>query len=91
MPREVTYTVGAVIETGVYEYDKAYVVMPIQDAQQLLLMGDQVGMIQIQTDNPDKVAADPRTAAAAVRGGRVITDWRQMNSALFRRWIWNAW
>src|SRR3954451_15457090 len=55
VPREVTYTVGAVIETGVYEYDKAYVVMPIQDAQQLLLMGDQVGMIQIQTNNPDKV------------------------------------
>ncbi len=23
VPREVTYTVGAVIETGVYEYDKA--------------------------------------------------------------------
>src|SRR5213082_3044136 len=55
VPREVTYTVGAVVETGVYEYDKAYVVMPIQDAQQLLLMGDQVGMIEIQTNNPDKV------------------------------------
>ena len=29
--------------------------MPMQDAQQLLLMGDQVGMIEIQTSNPDKV------------------------------------
>ena len=55
VPREVTYTVGAVFEIGVYDYDKAFVIMPMQDAQQLLLMGDQVGMIEIQTSNPDKV------------------------------------
>ena len=83
VPREVTYTVGAVIETGVYEYDKAYVVMPIQDAQHLLLMGDQVGMIQIQTDNPDKVQQILAPLQRLMQGRAVITDWRQMNSALF--------
>ena len=83
VPREVTYTVGAVIETGVYEYDKAYVVMPIQDAQQLLLMGDQVGMIQIQTNNPDKVQEILAPLQRLVQGRAIITDWRQMNSALF--------
>src|SRR5256714_5157596 len=46
VPREVTYTVGAVFEIGVYDLDKAYVVMPMQDAQQLLLMSHQVGMIE---------------------------------------------
>src|SRR6476469_6560392 len=55
VPREVTYTVGAVFEVGVYDCDKAFVVLPIQDAQELLLMGDQVGMVEIQTTNPDKV------------------------------------
>ncbi|MFX7824716.1 hypothetical protein ABTK20_20195, partial [Acinetobacter baumannii] len=44
VPRVVSYTVGAIFEIGVYDYDKAYVVMPIEDAQQLLLMGDKVGM-----------------------------------------------
>jgi lipoprotein-releasing system permease protein len=83
VPREVTYTVGAVIETGVYEYDKAYVVMPIEDAQQLLLMGDQVGMIQIQTNNPDKVQQILAPLQRLVQGRAIITDWRQMNSALF--------
>src|SRR5207253_1670091 len=43
VPREITYTVAAVFEVGVYDYDKAYIIMPMQDAQQLLLMGDQVG------------------------------------------------
>src|SRR3954449_6035730 len=55
VPREVTYTVGAVFEIGVYDYDKAFVLLPIQDAQELLLMGDKVQMIEIQTKDPDKV------------------------------------
>lgn len=84
VPREVTYTVGAIFEIGVYDYDKAYVIMPIQDAQQLLLMGDQVGMIEIQTSNPDKVQQILAPLQKVVQGKGVITDWRQMNSALFQ-------
>ena len=55
VPREVTYTVGAIFEVGIYDYDKQFVILPMQDAQELLLMGDQVGMIEIQTSNPDRV------------------------------------
>ena len=50
VPRIVSYTVGAVFEVGVYDYDKAFVVMPMEDAQQLLMLGDEVGMVEIQTD-----------------------------------------
>jgi lipoprotein-releasing system permease protein len=84
VPREVTYTVGAIFEIGVYDYDKAFVVLPMQDAQELLLMGNQVGMVEIQTINPDKVEQiiAPLRKLAQGRGG--ITDWRQMNSALFQ-------
>jgi lipoprotein-releasing system permease protein len=83
VPREVTYTVGAVFEIGVYDYDKAFVILPMQDAQQLLLLGDQVGMIEIQTNNPDKVQEILAPLRKMVQGKGVITDWRQMNSALF--------
>jgi lipoprotein-releasing system permease protein len=84
VPREVTYTVGAVFEIGVYDYDKAFVILPMQDAQQLLLMGDRVGMIEIQTSNPDKVQEILAPLRKLVQGKAVITDWRQMNSALFQ-------
>jgi len=77
VPREVTYTVGAIFEIGVYDYDKAFVILPMQDAQQLLLMGDQVGMIEIQTSNPDKVqeilapsASSSRARASSATGAR---------------------
>ncbi len=84
VPREVTYTVGAVFEIGVYDYDKAFVIMPMKDAQQLLLMGDQVGMIEIQTSNPDRVQEILAPLRKLVQGKAMITDWRQMNSALFQ-------
>jgi lipoprotein-releasing system permease protein len=83
VPRIVSYTVGAVFEVGVYDYDKAFVVMPLEDAQTLLLMGDQVGMIEIQSTDPDTVDQILAPLEPVVRGRGIIVDWRQMNSALF--------
>ncbi|WP_293943513.1 lipoprotein-releasing ABC transporter permease subunit [Sphingomonas sp.] len=83
VPRIVTYTVGAIFEVGVYDYDKAYVVMPMEDAQTLLMMGDQVGMIEIQVSDPDKVGDTLASLNSVVRGKGIVVDWRQMNSALF--------
>jgi lipoprotein-releasing system permease protein len=84
VPREVTYTVGAVFEIGVYDYDKAFVLLPMQDAQELLLMGDQVGMVEIQTTDPDKVDQIIAPLRRLIQGRGVIVDWKQMNSALFQ-------
>ena len=84
VPREVTYTVGAVFEIGVYDYDKAYVLLPMEDAQELLLLGDQVGAIEIQTSNPDRVGEILAPIQPLVQGRGVIVDWRQMNAALFQ-------
>src|SRR3954454_21261209 len=83
VPRIVTYTVGAVFEVGIYDYDKAFVIMPMQDAQQLLMLGDDVGIIEIQTNKPDKVEEILAPLQPIVRGHGAIVDWRQMNSALF--------
>jgi lipoprotein-releasing system permease protein len=82
--REVTYTVGAVFEIGVYDYDKAFVLLPMKDAQELLLMGDQVGMVEIQTTDPDKVQEIVAPIRKLVQGRGMVVDWRQMNSALFQ-------
>jgi len=83
VPRIVSYTVGAVFEVGVYDYDKAFVVMPMQDAQTLLLMGNEVGMIEVQTSNPDKVRQILAPIEQSLRNRAIIADWQQMNSALF--------
>jgi lipoprotein-releasing system permease protein len=84
VPREVTYTVGAVFEIGVQDYDKIFIVMPMQDAQQLLLMGDQVGMIEMQTTDPDKVDQIVAPLQKLIKGKAIMINWKQMNSALFQ-------
>jgi lipoprotein-releasing system permease protein len=83
VPRIVTYTVGAVFEVGVYDYDKIYAIMPIEDAQSLLMLGDSVGAIEIQTSDPDKVGQILAPLQPLVSRNGVVVDWRQMNSALF--------
>ncbi|HIV76435.1 MAG TPA: lipoprotein-releasing ABC transporter permease subunit [Candidatus Sphingomonas excrementigallinarum] len=83
VPRIVSYKVGAIFEIGVYDYDKAYVIMPIEDAQTLLLMGDTVGMVEIQTVDADRVGQILAPLADKLGGRAVIADWRTMNAQLF--------
>jgi lipoprotein-releasing system permease protein len=83
VPREIGYTVAAVFEIGVYDYDKAFVVMPMQDAQTLLLSGDSIGMIEVTTDNPDKVGEIMAPLTRQLAGKAIISDWRTINASLF--------
>jgi lipoprotein-releasing system permease protein len=83
VPREISYRVTAVFEIGVYDFDKMYVVMPMEDAQLLLLTGDQVGMIEVKVTDPDKVGEILAPLKEKVAAQAVVSDWRQMNSSLF--------
>ncbi len=83
VPRIVSYTVGAVFEVGIYDFDSAFVVMPISDAQTLLMLGDDVAMIEVKTTDPDNVAEIMAPLQPVIAQKGVIIDWRQMNSALF--------
>ena len=83
VPRILSYRVAAVFEIGIYDYDKAFVVMPIQDAQTLLLLGDAVGMVELETKDADKVGEILAPLAPKVLNKAVISDWRTMNASLF--------
>lgn len=83
MPRVVGYTVGAIFEVGVYDYDKAFVVMPIEDAQTLLLMGDSVGMIEVNVTDPEKAGEIVAPIVSKVGDRAQVTDWRRLNAELF--------
>jgi len=83
VPRIIGYTVAAIFEVGVYDYDKAFVIMPIADAQTLLMLDDAVGMIEVQTVDPDKVGEILAPLAAKTKQVAVVSDWRSMNASLF--------
>lgn len=83
VPRIVDYNVSAIFEIGLYDFDRAYVLMPMEEAQAFLMLDNAIGMIEVQTDAPDRVAEIVRPIAQAAPAGTIITDWQQMNSELF--------
>jgi lipoprotein-releasing system permease protein len=83
VPRQVAYQVSAIIEIGIYDYDNAFVVMPIPDAQTLLLTGDAIGMIEVKTTNPDTVGDTLAPLARRLAGQAIVTDWKTINASLF--------
>ncbi len=83
VPREVGYTVTAIFEIGVYDYDKAFVVMPIPNAQTLLLSGDSIQMIEVKTTDPDTVRETLKPLAHKLEGQAVVSDWKSINASLF--------
>ncbi|OYX46030.1 MAG: ABC transporter substrate-binding protein, partial [Sphingomonas sp. 32-66-10] len=83
VPRIVSYRVAAIFEVGVYDYDKAFVVMPMETAQTLLLMGDSVSMVEIDTEDPDRVGEILAPLAQKVVQSAQLSDWRTLNATLF--------
>ena len=83
VPREISYEVAAIFEVGVYDYDKAFVIMPIERAQLLMLLGDEIGMIEIKTENPDKVNEILAPLLPKLENKGLIVDWKSMNASLF--------
>ncbi len=83
VPREIGYHVSAIFEIGVYDYDQSFVVMPMQDAQTLLLTGDAIGMIEVKTDDPDNVGEILAPLAQRLAGKAVVSDWKTINASLF--------
>lgn len=83
VPRQVGYTVTAVFEVGLYDFDERFVVMPIPNAQTLLLTGDSIGMIEVQTEDADEVDQILAPVSQSLAGRALVTDWRGMNASLF--------
>ncbi|HKX80445.1 MAG TPA: lipoprotein-releasing ABC transporter permease subunit [Novosphingobium sp.] len=83
VPRQIAYRIVAVFEIGVYDYDNAFVVMPIADAQTLLLTGDSIGMIELTTTDPDKVGEILAPLTRTLAGQAIVTDWKTINATLF--------
>lgn len=83
VPRQIGYTVTAVFEVGLYDFDERFVVMPIPQAQELLLTGDAISMIEVQTEDPNRVDEILAPVKERLASQAIVTNWQQMNASLF--------
>ena len=83
-PHFVTLEVTGLFDTGMYEYDNAYIYTSLKVAQQLADLGDDVTGLEVKTTNRE-VARDVAASLEKMLGYPSRTmDWRAQNSALFQ-------
>jgi len=81
--RQVPYEVGAIFEVGLYDFDETFVIMPIPDAQTLLLLDETVGLIRVTVDDPYKAGETLAPITQSLSGQAALVDWKTLNSTLF--------
>ncbi|MFC3071914.1 lipoprotein-releasing ABC transporter permease subunit [Shinella pollutisoli] len=82
-PRVKTYTVSAVFEIGMSEYDASIIYMPLEEAQLYFNSEGIVQSIELFVSNPDAVDDLRQPIEAAAERQIFVTDWRQRNRTFF--------
>jgi lipoprotein-releasing system permease protein len=84
IPRVRAYTVVAIFQVGMNEYDTGYVFLPLQAAQVFFQMPGAVTQIEVRVADPDRVGAITRDIAQSLHGMPVrAVDWQQANDSFF--------
>ncbi len=83
VPRMRSYTVGGTFSVGMYEYDSAFIFMPIEEAQKFFNMDDTVTNLEVFLDGHDLVSSVQPQMAARLGPGVRIYDWQRSNAAFF--------
>jgi lipoprotein-releasing system permease protein len=83
VPRIKTFTVAALFEIGMYEYDVGFVFMPLEAAQIYFKTGEGVSGVEIEIDNADRVN-ELRSLLLRAAGRPIrLVDWQDSNAAFF--------
>jgi lipoprotein-releasing system permease protein len=82
-PRVKAYTVVAIYEVGMSEFDSAIVFMPLAEAQLYFNQENRVQSIEVFVDDPDGIDALKAPIEEAAQREVYLTDWRQRNQTFF--------
>jgi len=84
VPRIFQFEVTGIVETGMYEYDNAYVYIALDKAQEFAALGDGVTGIEVKTTNRWEASAVGERIAAALGWPYRTVDWQEQNRSLFQ-------
>ena len=84
IPRVRAYTVVALFQVGMNEYDSGYVFLPLEAAQIFSQLPGQATQIEVSVNDADNAPAIGREILAALPGTPIrIIDWQQNNNSFF--------
>ncbi|MFB2552292.1 lipoprotein-releasing ABC transporter permease subunit [Ensifer soli] len=82
-PRVKSYTVSAIFEIGMSEYDASIIFMPLEEAQLYFNAEGIAQSIELFVSDPDAVDALRKPVEDAAGRQVLITDWRDRNKTFF--------
>lgn len=82
-PRLKSYRIAAVFNVGMYEYDSAFVYMPLEPAQLFFRVPEAATAIEVMVENAERVSEVRRPMLAVTGTAYRIFDWRQANASFF--------
>lgn len=83
MPRLKDYTVSAIFEIGMFEYDSSVIFMPLRNAQTYFRYKDSVSEIEIEMTNPEELEALKSLVREAIDKRYRVVDWQEANGHFF--------
>ncbi len=83
IPRLKAYTIAALFDIGMYEYDSSFIYMTLDAAQIFFELPEMVNTIEVFVDNPDLTNVVRRDIHNAIGTGIVTRDWQQSNASFF--------
>lgn len=79
MPRSKDFTVIAIFNSGLYDYDAATMLMPLMAAQKFFSMGDSVNLIEVKVDDAELAIDYSRILQKDLGFDLVVSSWSKDN------------
>jgi lipoprotein-releasing system permease protein len=83
VPRIKSYTVAGTFNVSMYEFDSAFIFMPLDTAQTYFNVDKAVTTIEVKVANPDRVKPYDLEIFQALGGKVKLSDWQQSNLSFF--------
>lgn len=78
-----TYVVGGIFSSGAADYDRAFIFMPLEQAQLFFGKEGLWDVIEMKVDEPDQVEALIKPVREAAGRGALVSDWRNRLAAFW--------
>lgn len=82
IPRQKTFLVGAVFQTGAPETDSALIFLPLEQAQILFSRGQSADELEIRIRDLEQAGRIAERLRAMLGGEREVLDWRQKSEGM---------
>jgi lipoprotein-releasing system permease protein len=83
VPRMRAYSIAAIFDVGMFEYDNNFIFMPLPAAQIFFRVPDAVTTLELMVQQP-RLISQYRAPVQEIIGGRArLVDWQQSNASFF--------